>query len=301
MPNKLLIAIIGPTACGKTETALKIATHFNTEIISADSRQVYRGLSIGTAAPSVEELATAKHHFIQIINISENYNVSCYEKEALSCLDAIFTRHDKAILTGGSGLYINAVCNGLDELPDVDEQTKLELKQLYVNGGIEALRTLLKKLDHTYYQKVDLANHKRLLRALEVCLTTGKPFSSYHKNEPSPRNFNLLKIGIQRDRNELYDRINKRVDNMIAQGLIEEARKYYPFKHNNALNTVGYKELFDYFDGLTSLDFAIEKIKINSRRYAKRQLTWFRKDNDIAWVQNGNVEKIIELVEKKKE
>jgi tRNA dimethylallyltransferase len=281
--SKTLIVIIGPTAVGKTTVAIEIARLLNTEIISADSRQFYKELNIGVASPSLLELSQAKHHFIGNLSITENYNVSRYETEALKCLDTIFENQNKAILVGGSGLYIDAVCKGIDDLPDPEEELRMEIKELFTNNGIDALRAQLKILDPEYYNQVDLANPKRIMRALEVCLTTGKPYSSLRVNQQKPRHFNIVKIGIHRQREKLYEIINQRVDLMIENGLLEEAKELYPYKELNSLNTVGYKELFAYFDKELTLEEAITKIKVNSRRYAKRQLTWFRKDENIHW------------------
>jgi tRNA dimethylallyltransferase len=281
--SKTLIVIIGPTAVGKTTVAIEIARLLNTEIISADSRQFYKELNIGVASPSLLELSQAKHHFIGNLSITENYNVSRYETEALKCLDTIFENQNKAILVGGSGLYIDSVCKGIDDLPDPEEELRMEIKELFTNNGIDALRAQLKILDPEYYNQVDLANPKRIMRALEVCLTTGKPYSSLRVNQQKPRHFNIVKIGIHRQREKLYEIINQRVDLMIENGLLEEAKELYPYKELNSLNTVGYKELFAYFDKELTLEEAITKIKVNSRRYAKRQLTWFRKDENIHW------------------
>ncbi len=281
--SKTLIVIIGPTAVGKTTVAIEIARLLNTEIISADSRQFYKELNIGVASPSLLELSQAKHHFIGNLSITENYNVSRYETEALKCLDTIFENQNKAILVGGSGLYIDAVCKGIDNLPDPEEELRKKIKEIFANEGIDALRAQLKILDPEYYNQVDLANPKRIMRALEVCLTTGKPYSSLRVNQQKPRHFNIVKIGIHRQREKLYEIINQRVDLMIENGLLEEAKELYPYKELNSLNTVGYKELFAYFDKELTLEEAITKIKVNSRRYAKRQLTWFRKDENIHW------------------
>ncbi len=292
--NKTLIVIAGPTAVGKTAMAIKTAQQFDTEIISADSRQFYHELNIGVASPSPEELSLAKHHFIGNISITDAYNVSKYETEALQCLENIFKTKSTVVLVGGSGLYIDAVCKGIDELPDPELALREDIKQLFANDGIEALRSQLKILDPIYYQEVDLANPKRLMRAIEVCLTTGKPYSSLRINQQSPRPFNVIKIGLFRDRGKLYSIINHRVDVMMEMGLLDEVKGLLPFKELNALNTVGYKELFAYLSEECSLTEAIEKIKVNSRRYAKRQLTWFRRYDDIAWF---DADKEIEIID----
>ncbi|MFZ4401031.1 MAG: tRNA (adenosine(37)-N6)-dimethylallyltransferase MiaA [Bacteroidales bacterium] len=290
---KTLIVIIGPTAVGKTDLAIKVARQFDTEIISADSRQFFRELSIGVASPSPEELLAAKHHFIGNLSINVDYNVSKYETEALQCLEEIFTTKDMAVLVGGSGLYIDAVCKGIDELPDPEITLREDIKQLFANEGIDALRSQLRILDPVYYNEVDLANPKRLMRAIEVCLTTGKTFSSLRIHQHSPRSFNIIKIGLNRERELLYSNINNRVDLMIEMGLIEEVKSLLPYKDFNALNTVGYKEIFAFLEGKYSQESAIEKIKINSRRYAKRQLTWFRRYEDIKWFDANSVMEII--------
>lgn len=292
-----LIVIVGPTAVGKTLMAIEIARYFHTEILSADSRQFYKELQIGVASPSNDELKLAKHHFIGNLSIHENYNVSKFENEALHLLSNLFKINNNVVLVGGSGLYIDAVCKGIDELPDPEESLRLEIKENFEEKGIEYLRNQLKILDLEYYNQVDLANPKRLMRAIEVCLTTGKTFTSLRVNQQKTRNFNIIKIGLEFPRDILYERINKRVDVMIEEGLLAEAEALFGFKSLNALNTVGYKEIFDYMDGKVSLEFAIEKIKINSRRYAKRQLTWFKRDKDINWFDATDKDNIIDFVE----
>jgi tRNA dimethylallyltransferase len=293
----LLIVITGPTAVGKTSLSIQIAKHFSTEIISADSRQFYKELKIGTAVPSDEELNAVKHHFIGHLSIHDYYNVSRFESDALDLLGKLFSNHKTVVMTGGSGLYINGVCHGIDALPDPDDSLRRSLAALYTSGGIGVLREKLKELDPEYYRQVDLANPKRLLRALEVCMTAGVPYSSLRRNQPGKRSFHVLKAGLSLDREELFARINDRVDRMIASGLVEEARSMLPFRHLNALNTVGYKELFDHFDGKMSLDQAIKDIKTNSRRYAKRQLTWLRKDPAMTWFHPGDPERILNFIE----
>ncbi|MDD5570511.1 MAG: tRNA (adenosine(37)-N6)-dimethylallyltransferase MiaA [Bacteroidales bacterium] len=281
--SKKLIIVVGPTSVGKTEFGILIAEKLNTEIISADSRQFYKELKIGTAAPTEEELKRVKHHFVGHISITDSYNVSKFETDAMMCLTKIFEKNNYAVMVGGSGLYIDAVCKGIDDLPDADEELRARLKEQLKNEGIESIRLMLKKLDPEYYSKVDKANPNRLLRAIEVCLATGKTFSELRSKKPKERNFEIIKIGLNRNREELCEIINKRVDVMIQKGLVDEAKKYHECKNSNALNTVGYKEIFNNLEGKCSLEFAIEKIKTNTRRYAKRQLTWFRKDNDIRW------------------
>lgn len=295
-PKRILLVVTGPTAVGKTSLTLQLAELFKTEIISADSRQFYREMRIGTARPADDELKRIAHHFIGHISIQDEYNVSRFEKETLELLDHLFQVRPVVIMTGGSGLYINAVCHGIDDLPDPDDSLREELKTLYFHEGIEALRAKLKILDPVYYEMVDLANPKRLLRALEVCISTGKPYSDLRKNNPVPRDFEIIKIGLSREKEELNRRINDRVDKMMEAGLLEEARQLLPFRNLNALNTVGYKELFPYFDGLISLDAAVENIKTHSRRYAKRQMTWFRKDTAIRWFHAEQVDEIVTFV-----
>jgi tRNA dimethylallyltransferase len=284
MPHKpLLIVIAGPTAVGKTAVSIEVAEYFGCSIISADSRQFYRDLKIGTAAPDALQLSRVKHHFVGQLSLDERYDVSKYETEVLALLSDLFSENPVVVLTGGSGLYIQAVCEGLDNLPDSDPEVRAELRLKYEEEGIAVLRSMLQKLDPEYYVKVDLANPNRLLRALEVCLSTGKPFTSFRTDQKTERPFNILKIGLDLPRNELHQRINARVEQMMADGLETEARNYYSFRDLNALNTVGYKELFEYFDGSCTLSEAVEKIKTNTRRYARRQLTWFRRDKAMLW------------------
>ena len=282
--GKTLLIILGPTASGKTDLAIKAAKWFGTEIISADSRQFYRELNIGTAKPSSEQLQEVKHHFIGHLSIREKYNISQFEHDVILLLDELFLSHDTVVMTGGSGLYIDAVCHGLDDQPGHDPAIRHLLTEAYKAKGINYLRDELFRLDPVYYREVDLANPHRLLRALEVCMMTGKPYTSYRTGRKKNRDFRVIKIGIDIPREELVKRINLRVDDMITRGLAEEARANYSSRNLNALNTVGYKEMFDYLDGLCTLEDAIEKIKINTRRYAKRQLTWFRRDQEIKWI-----------------
>ena len=282
--TKILLVILGPTASGKTELAIKLAQYLNTEIISADSRQFYRELSIGTAKPSENQLNAVRHHFIGNISITETYNISRFEKDVMQLLDNLFRNHDVVIMCGGSGLYIDAVCNGLDEQPENDILIRHNLIDEYREMGIGFLREELKRLDPEYYGQVDLSNPNRLIRALEVCRATGRPYSSFRKGTIRERAFRTVKIGLDISRQVLVEKINARTDTMIAEGLVDEVRALASFRHLNALNTVGYKELFDYLDEKLPLEDAIEKIKINTRRYAKRQVTWFRKDSDINWI-----------------
>lgn len=282
--SKHLLVVVGPTAVGKTAKAIEWALALNTEIISCDSRQFYKELKIGTAAPSEEELNAVKHHFIGHLSIADYYNVSRFEHEAIQCIEQLFTTKDVVVMVGGSGLYIDALCNGIDDLPDPDEQLRNKIQAEFEYNGIEYLQEQLKLLDPEYYNQVDLQNPNRLKRAIEVCLTTGKTYTSLRNNTSKPRNFQIHKIGLQKDRQALNEIINRRVDKMIEEGLLEEAKTFYPQKHLNALNTVGYKELFMYFDGLISLEQAIENIKTNTRRYAKRQMTWFKRYPEIKWI-----------------
>ena len=293
LENKTLIVLLGPTASGKTDLAVALAQHFKTEIISADSRQFYKELPIGTAAPTIEQLALVKHHFVGQLSVRDNYNVFRFEQDVLKLLEEAFQSHDVFVMVGGSGLYIDAVCNGIDDLPDPDPVLRDSLKKLLEEQGIEALQEKLKALDPDYFKNVDLNNSKRLMRAIEVCVQTGKPYSKQRLNKGKERPFNILKIGLDVPREILNQRINQRTDEMMKSGWIEEAKAVFPIRHLNALNTVGYKELFKYFDGDWTLDQATEKIKTSTRRYAKRQMTWFRKDKSIHWFEPGKVEEII--------
>jgi len=291
--KKYLIIVTGPTAIGKTAFSIQLAQHFNTEIISADSRQFYREMHIGTASPDPEELAAVKHHFIGNLSIHDDYNVARYEEEALALSHKLFEKHDVLILTGGSGLYIDAVCKGIDDLPDHDPILRKQLKAELSVIGIEKFAEKLKSLDPEYYEVVDLNNPNRLLRAIEVCLQTAETYTSLRKNTAKERPFETIKIGLNTEREHLFKRISDRVDKMIEDGLLEEVKSLSPHRSNNALNTVGYKELFTYLDGDVSLERAIEKIKTNTRRYAKRQLTWFKRDPNIHWFTTEDIEKVL--------
>lgn len=282
--NKELIVISGPTAVGKTSLAINLAKEINTEIISADSRQFYKELNIGVARPSQKELNSIKHHFIGHISIQDNYNAGEYEAEAIEKINSLFQKYDKLVITGGSGMYIDAITKGMDNLPNVDKSIREELNELFKDKGITPLQEELMEKDIEYYNIVDKQNHIRLIRALEIIRQTGKTFTSFRTNPKKERDFKIKKFVLIRDREELIQRINQRVDIMVEEGLIEEARELYPFRDLNALNTVGYKELFKYFDSKISLEEAIEEIKINTRKYAKRQVTWFRKDKDYTWL-----------------
>jgi len=293
---KNLIVIIGPTGIGKTDLSIEIAQKLNTEIISCDSRQIYKELKVGTAVPSDVQLNKVKHHFIGNKSIHDYYNASMFEVEVLELLEKLFLKFDNVIMTGGSGLYIDAVCNGIDDLPTIEQELRTDLMQRLNTEGIESLRMQLKMLDPEYYKQADIRNPKRILKALEVTLQTGKPYSTFLTKSKRTRDFKITKIGLQRDRDELYDRINLRVDQMINDGLIDEAKMFYKDKHLNSLNTVGYKELFDYFDGNISLEKAVELIKRNSRHYAKRQISWFGRDKKINWFHPNHTNEIIEFI-----
>jgi len=300
MKTNTLISIIGPTAIGKTSLSLAIAKYFDTEIISCDSRQFYKEMRIGTAVPNPKELSEVQHHFIQHKSIFENYNVGSFEKDTLALLSNLFHKHSTLILTGGSGLYQKAVVEGLDDFPDVAPSIREKLNNDLQNIGLDHLKSRLKALDPVYYKIADVDNPHRVIRALEICIATKTPFSSYLNQKKESRNFNSIKIGLTADRALIYSRINKRVDLMIREGLIEEAKGLLPFKHLNALKTVGYTELFNYLEGNTTLDKAIEEIKKNTRRYAKRQLTWYRKQKDVTWFEyNEDPKRIINFLYRK--
>lgn len=281
--TKVLISIVGPTAIGKTALSIKLAQHFKTEIISADSRQFYKEMSIGTAVPSKEELRAAKHHFIQHISIKDSYSVGDFERDAISRIKAIHKTKDIAIMVGGSGLYVKAVTKGLDDFPEINENIRLELNKELDDNGLECLQKRLRHLDPKTYEAIALDNPQRVLRALEVCIGTGQPYSSFLTNPDKSRPFKTVTVGLNTERAIIYERINQRVDIMVKNGLIDEVEALLKYKELNALNTVGYKELFKYFEKEWTLDFAISEIKKNSRRFAKRQLTWFRKDESIKW------------------
>jgi len=281
--TKYLISVVGPTAIGKTTLAIQLAKHFNTEIISADSRQFYKEMTIGTAVPSTQELAAAKHHFIQHISVKKDYNVGAFEKEAIQLLDTLFKAHNCVVMVGGSGLYVNAVTNGLDYFPDIDPSIRETLNKRLKTEGLEPLQEQLKELDSKSFETIAIDNPKRVIRALEVCLGSGQPYSSFLKQTQTKRPFKVITVGLSADREIIYNRINQRVDMMLEKGLLKEAKTLHNLKHLNALNTVGYKELFKHFDGEWDLDFAVSEIKKNTRRFAKRQLTWFRKQDDILW------------------
>jgi tRNA dimethylallyltransferase len=292
-----LVVVLGPTGVGKSDISIQLAEHFQTEIISADSRQFYKELSIGTAVPCKEDLDRVPHHFIQSKSIHDYYNVSSFEVEALDLMDRLFRKVNPVVLVGGSMLYLDTICNGIDDIPTVDSKTRKSVVEWYEQNGIEALRNRLHELDPDYYNIVDQNNHKRMLHAIEVCLMTGKTFTSFRTNTIKERPFRVVKVGINQDRNVLYERINQRVLKMVDDGLVEEAQTVYKFRDLNSLNTVGYKELFTYFDGNCSLDEAVDLIQRNTRKYARKQLTWFRRDSQIAWFEPNQIAEIIGYVE----
>ena len=281
--SKYLISVVGPTAIGKTALSIKLAQHFKTDILSADSRQFYKEMSIGTAAPTKEELNTVKHHFIHHKSIQEDYNVGAFEKDALKTINELFKSHNIVIMVGGSGLYLNAITKGLDDFPEVESHIRKQLNEDFKIKSISYLQEKLKSLDLKSYNTIAIDNPHRVIRALEICIGTGKPYSSFLNKSKIDRPFKTITVGLTAERDIIYNRINQRVDMMIQDGLLEEAKVLYPYKTLNALNTVGYKELFHFFDGSWTLDFAISEIKKNSRRFAKRQLTWFRKDQNVLW------------------
>ncbi len=298
--NNTLITIVGPTAIGKTALSIKLANHFNSDIVSCDSRQFYKEMTIGTAVPEIEELKAAKHHFIQNRSIFDDYNVGSFERDALQKLDELFEENPVQIMVGGSGLYVDAVLKGLDYFPEVDPEIREELTKELEEKGIETLQEKLKKLDIETYNTIAIDNPHRIMRALEICIGSNTPYSTFKNKPKAPRNFNSIKIGLNTDREIIYDRINQRVDIMIANGLIEEAKKLYPNKNLNALQTVGYRELFSFFDGDFTKDFAISEIKKNTRRFAKRQGTWFRKDQETLWFDyQTNINEVIHKISDK--
>ncbi|EAP86259.1 tRNA (adenosine(37)-N6)-dimethylallyltransferase MiaA [Croceibacter atlanticus] len=297
---KTLIAVVGPTAIGKTALSIKLANHYNTEIVSADSRQFYKEMTIGTAVPSKEELSAAKHHFIQNLSVTEDYSVGDFERDGLALLEKLFKLQDIVILVGGSGLYVNAIVKGLNHFPDVDESIRLKLNDSLKNEGLEPLQNQLKTLDPKYFEKVDIHNPHRVIRALEICIGTQKTYTSFLEQDKEERPFNTITVGLEADRTKIYERINDRVDIMMAEGLLKEVKSLEPYKNYNALNTVGYKELFNYLDDEWSLEFAISEIKKNTRRFAKRQLTWFKKNSDTLWFNYKTTEQtIIKVIDNK--
>ena len=295
--KRQLIVVVGPTASGKTDLSIALARHYNAPIISTDSRQVYKGLPIGTAYPSEEQLQAVEHHFIAELELTEDFNCGQYEQRALERLDLLFKTHDTVVAVGGSGLYVRALCEGMDNLPQADAALRDTLADRLQNEGVEALAEQLKELDPEYYNIVDRQNPARIMRALEVCLTSGQKYSELRSGERKERDFQIVKVGVTMPREQLYDRVNRRVDMMVDAGLEAEARAVLPYRHCNSLRTVGYSEMFDYFDGTTTLDQAVELIKRNTRHYAKRQLTWFRRDADVQWFNPSDREQIIKYID----
>ena len=295
--DQTLIVIVGPTAIGKTALSIALAQQFSTEIISADSRQFFREMEIGTAKPSAEELAAAPHHFINSHSIQTLFSTGDFEVQALQLIEELFKKKDVLIMVGGSGLYIDAVCKGLDDMPETDLNIRVQLNQLVASEGLDPIRKQLSELDPEYYQQVDQSNPQRMIRGLEFFLSTGRKLSSFFTNSKKQRPFKILKIGLNTDRAFLYDRINKRVDQMMEKGLLEEVRGLQPYRHCNALNTVGYSELFAYLDGQLTLAEAVDKIKQNTRRFAKRQLTWFRKDDSTSWFEPDQRDAVISYIQ----
>lgn len=299
--NKLIV-LLGPTGVGKTELSLKLAEHLKCSIISSDSRQLYKNLNIGTAAPTPDQMKRVPHYLVGTLNVEDYYSASEFEQQSLELIAKLHGENPYVVMSGGSMMYIDAICKGIDEIPTIDQSLRDELFDLYDREGLEPIRSQLKILDPTFYDQVDLKNHKRVIHALEVCLMTGKPYSSFRTNSVKQRPFEIIRIGLMRNREELYERINKRVDAMIEDGLIDEAKKFYPQKHLNSLNTVGYKELFKHFDGEWTLDFAIEKIKQSTRIYSRKQMTWFKRDKGIIWInlsentEQQAFEKILESI-----
>ena len=291
-----LFVLLGPTAVGKTALSIKIAKLLGSPIINCDSRQIYKDMSIGTAAPTEEQLAEVKHYFVKILELQQYYSAAQYEEDAINLIGQLSSTHNNLLLSGGSMMYIDAVCNGIDDIPTVAPEIREELKERLHTEGLEKLRNELRLLDPEYYNIVDLKNPKRIVHALEICYTSGKTYTSFRIRKKKERPFQIIKIGLRRERNELFERINKRVDMMTEEGWLEEAKSLYPHRQLNALNTVGYKELFKYFDGTWELDFAIEKIKKNTRDYAKKQMTWFAHDEDIHWFSPDNEKEILDFI-----
>lgn len=293
---KTLFVIVGPTGVGKTSLCLKVAEHLNTVIINADSRQVFKEIPVGTAAPTKDERKSIRHFFVGNLHINEYYNASKYEQDVLKLLNILFKYKDNVIMSGGSMMYVDAVCKGIDDIPSVDDNIRKTLQERFDKEGLSGISKELALLDPDYYAIVDKNNHKRIIHALEICLSTGKPYSSFRKNTTKERPFRIIKIGFNMDRQRLYERIDLRVEQMIHDGLIQEALNVYEYKNLNALNTVGYKETFEYLDGLCTLDNAIFRIKSNTHKYCRKQLTWFRRDPNIHWFSPDNIEEIINYI-----
>lgn len=295
-----LVVLLGPTGVGKTELALRMAEHLQSPIINADSRQIFAEIPVGTAAPTKEQQERVRHHFVGTLHLTDYYSAAKYEEDVLQLLSCLFNRQRVALLSGGSMMYIDAVCHGIDDIPTVDEETRLLMKRKLETEGLDTLAEELKALDPEHYRTVDLRNPRRVIHALEICHMTGKTYTSFRKKTRKTRPFNIIKIGLNRPREEMYERINNRVLNMMKQGMVEEARAVYPHRGLNSLNTVGYKELFAHFDGDISLEDAILKIQSNTRRYMRKQLTWFKRDNEIKWFTPANVEEIINYIDERR-
>lgn len=291
-----LIVLLGPTAVGKTTLAIKLAQMLGSPIINCDSRQLYQGMKIGTAAPTSEQLSSVQHFFVNTLQLQEYYSAAQYEEDVLSLTNDLKGKFQNLLLTGGSMMYIDAICKGIDDIPSVDPTVRENLKRRYEDEGLDMLRSELKLLDPEYYESIDLKNPKRVIHALEICYTTGKTYTSFRIRRKKERPFNILKIGLERERTDLFNRINQRVDKMIEEGLVEEARSLYQFRHYNSLNTVGYKEIFRYLDGEWTLKEAVEKIKKNTRDYAKKQMTWFKHDEEIHWFSPDEEDEIINFM-----
>ena len=292
MKDKTLIVITGPTGCGKTDTAINLAQDLGAEIISADSRQIYRGIPIGTAAPTPEQQSIVKHHFVEILDLDQYYSAAQFEEDVINLLPELFAKSDYAVMCGGSMMYIDAACKGIDNIPTISEEIRAEVFNRWKSTGDEAMRMELKLLDPEYYNIVDLKNMKRVIHAIEICHQAGEPYTNLRTNTVKERPFKIVKIGLNLPREQLFDRINRRVVKMVELGLIDEVKRVYPLKHLNSLNTVGYKELFAWIDGIMDYDTAIARIQKNTRVYAKKQLTWYAKDSNIQWLEPGNVEAI---------
>ena len=296
MSTNTLVVITGPTGVGKSDTAVWLARELNAEIISADSRQLYRDIPIGTAAPTAEQMAEVKHHFVGTLSLEEYYSAAQFEDDVMQLLPQLFARSPYVVMCGGSMMYVDAVCKGIDNIPTISDEIRREVVERFERDGAEAMREELRRLDPVYYNQVDLKNHKRVIHAVEICLQAGRPYSELRTNSVKQRPFRIVKIGLNLPREQLFDRINRRVDIMIQDGLLEEARQVYPFRHLNSLNTVGYKEMFKYLDGEWTLEFAIGKIKQNSRIYSRKQMTWFKRDKDIVWFHPDQQTEIMQYI-----
>lgn len=293
---KTLIVIVGPTGVGKTELCLKVAEAFGTVIVNADSRQIFKEIPVGTAAPTIAERRRIRHYFVGNLHIDQYYNASMFENDVIALLDTLFKEKDYVIMSGGSMMYVDAVCNGIDDIPTVDTATRSKVMREYEEKGLDYICGRLEELDPEYYSIVDKRNPKRVIHAVEICLSTGRTYTSFRVNAKKERPFNIIKVGLTLDREQLYERIDGRVDRMVADGLIQEAEKMYPYRNLNSLNTVGYKELFDYFDGKCTLEEAVFRIKCDTHKYCRKQLTWFKRDKDIHWFSPNNVEEIINYI-----